>query len=144
LLAMFPNMLAILFIMGLMAVFKLPFDMFTMLIGSIAIGLSVDNTIHFMHNFRRYYRKTGNVEKAVERTLLTSGRALFITTAVLSIGFFIYTFASMKNLFFFGLLTGLAIALALVTNFFLTPALMALVARFADLFPREVGQNENL
>jgi len=142
LLAMFPNTLAILFVMGLMAVFNWPFDMFTMLIGSIAIGLSVDNTIHFMHNFRRYYRETGNVEKAVEETLLTTGRALFITTAVLSIGFFIYAFASMKNLFYFGLLTGMTIALALVTNFFLTPALMALVARFANLFPREVGYDE--
>jgi len=142
LLAMFPNMLAILFVMGLMTVFNFPFDMFTMLIGSIAIGLSVDNTIHFMHNFRRYYRKTGMVEKAVEETLLTSGRALFITTAVLSIGFFIYTFASMQNLFYFGLLTGMTIALALVTNFFLTPALMALVARFSGLFPKKAGYEE--
>ena len=141
LLAMFPNMLAILFVMGLVAVFNWPFDMFTMLIGSIAIGLCVDNTIHFMHNFRRYYRKTGNVEKAVEETLLTTGRALFISTVVLSIGFFIYAFASMKNLFYFGLLTGMTIALALVANFFLTPALLALVARFSNLFPREVSND---
>ncbi|MBW2678985.1 MAG: MMPL family transporter, partial [Deltaproteobacteria bacterium] len=53
LLAMLPNLLAISIVMGLMAVFNFPFDLFTMLIGSIAIGLAVDNTIHFMHNFRR-------------------------------------------------------------------------------------------
>ena len=112
LLAMFPNLLAILMVMGLMTVFDFPFNLFTMLIGSIAIGLAVDNTIHFMHNFRRYFSASGDVGQAVEETLLTSGRALLVTTVVLSIGFFIYMFASMNNLFDFGLLTGITIILA--------------------------------
>jgi predicted RND superfamily exporter protein len=129
LLAMLPNLLAILFVMGLMGIFDFPFDLFTMLIGSIAIGLAVDNTIHFMHNFRRYFAETGDVPRAVRETLLTTGRALFVTTVVLSIGFFIYMFATMNNLFYFGLLTGITIILALVANFFLAPALMALIHR---------------
>jgi len=138
LLAMLPNLLAILFVMGLMGVFDFPFDLFTMLIGSIAIGLAVDNTIHFMHNFRRYFAETGDVPRAVRETLLTTGRALFVTTVVLSIGFFIYMFAMMKNLFYFGLLTGITIILALVANFFLAPALMALIHRPTHLSPKEV------
>jgi len=129
LLAMLPNLLAISIVMGLMAVFNFPFDLFTMLIGSIAIGLAVDNTIHFMHNFRRYFAEAGDVPRAVRETLLTTGRALFVTTVVLSLGFFIYMFATMNNLFYFGLLTGLTIILALVANFFLAPALMALIHR---------------
>lgn len=54
LVSMVPNLLPIVLTMGLMPVFGMPLDMFTMLIGSIAIGLAVDDTIHFMHNFRRY------------------------------------------------------------------------------------------
>ena len=139
LLAMLPNLLAILFVMGLMGLFYFPFDLFTMLIGSIAIGLAVDNTIHFMHNFRRYFAETGDVPRAVRETLLTTGRALFVTTVVLSIGFFIYMFATMNNLFYFGLLTGITIILALVANFFLAPALMALIHRPAHLAQKEVN-----
>lgn len=137
LLAMFPNLLAILIVMGLMGVYQLPFDLFTMLLGSIAIGLAVDNTIHFMHNFRRYFTQTGDVAAAVRKTFLTTGRALFITTVVLSIGFFIYMFAAMNNLFYFGLLTGITIVLALVANFLLAPALMALIYRSNHLAKKE-------
>ncbi|MGD9043725.1 MAG: MMPL family transporter [Desulfobacterales bacterium] len=139
LLAMLPNLLAILFVMGLMWIFDFPFDLFTMLIGSIAIGLAVDNTIHFMHNFRRYFAETGDVSHAVRETLLSTGRALFVTTVVLSIGFFIYMFAAMNNLFYFGLLTGITIILALVANFFLAPALMALIHRPTHLVQKEVS-----
>jgi hypothetical protein len=136
---MLPNLLAILFVMGLMWIFDFPFDLFTMLIGSIAIGLAVDNTIHFMHNFRRYFAETGDVSHAVRETLLSTGRALFVTTVVLSIGFFIYMFAAMNNLFYFGLLTGITIILALVANFFLAPALMALIHRPTHLVQKEVS-----
>lgn len=129
LLAMLPNILAILLVMGLMKIFNFPFNLFTMLIGSIALGLAVDNTIHFMHNFRRYFGSMGDVPRAVRETLLTSGRALLVTTVVLSIAFFIYMFASMNNLFHFGLLTGVTIILALSANFFLTPALLTMVYR---------------
>jgi hypothetical protein len=110
-----------------------------MLNGSIAIGLAVDNTIHFMHNFRRYFAETGDVSHAVRETLLSTGRALFVTTVVLSIGFFIYMFAAMNNLFYFGLLTGITIILALVANFFLAPALMALIHRPTHLVQKEVS-----
>ena len=139
LLAILPNLLAILLVMGLIAVFDFPFDLFTMLIGSIAIGLAVDNTIHFMHNFRRYFGETGDVPRAVRETLLTTGRALLVTTVVLSLGFFIFMFASMNNLFYFGLLTGITIILALVANFFLAPALMALINRPAHFAQKEVN-----
>jgi len=77
-----------------------------------------------MHNFRRYHLETGDVADAVRRTLLTSGRAMLVTSIVLCIGFFIYMFSILTNLFNFGLLTGFAIAMALLADFFLAPALM--------------------
>jgi predicted RND superfamily exporter protein len=102
--------------------------MFTMMVASIAIGLAVDDTVHFIYNFKRYYTESGNVRDAVGHTLHPAGRAMLTTSIVLSIGFFLFMFASMNNVFNFGLLVGLAIVLALVGDFFLAPALMALSA----------------
>jgi hydrophobe/amphiphile efflux-3 (HAE3) family protein len=143
LISMIPSLLAILLVMGIMILFDFPFDMFTMLIGSIAVGLAVDNMIHLMHNFRRYYGETNNTRLAFRETFHTAGRALVVATVVLSIGFFIYMFASMNNLFHFGLLTGITIILALVANFILAPAFVTLITRPAPPAEKEVHHNEN-
>jgi len=124
LVSMIPNLTPIILTLGLMGWLGLPLDLFTMLIGSIAIGLAVDDTIHFMHNYRRYHHATGSVREAVRKTLLTSGRAMVVTTIVLSIGFFLYMAANLSNLVNFGLLTGFTIITALLADLFLAPALM--------------------
>jgi hypothetical protein len=62
---MIPNFLPILMGLGLMGALDLPLDMMSMLVGSIALGLAVDDTVHFLHNFRRYFDETGSVSKAV-------------------------------------------------------------------------------
>jgi predicted RND superfamily exporter protein len=109
--------------------------MFTMLTGSIAIGLAVDDTIHFMHNFRRYFAESGDVRAAVHRTLHTTGRAMLVTSVVLALGFYIFMFAAMKNVVQFGFLVGSAILLALLADFLLAPALMVVLnpAKAEDL-----------
>ncbi len=126
-LSMVPNLVPIMVILGLMGWLDISFDLSTILIGSITIGIVVDDTIHFMHNFRRYVEETGDVAVAVRSTMLTTGRAMLITTVVLASGFFITTLAEMKNTAVFGLLTGSAVVLALVADYFLAPALMTLV-----------------
>ena len=130
-LAMLPNLTPIAVTMGLMWALGLPLNLFTMLVGSIAIGLAVDDTIHFMHNFRRYHAETGDVYDSVHRTLHTTGRAMLVTSVVLAVGFFIFTLASLNNIIDFGVLTGTAIVLALAANFILAPALMVLVHKEA-------------
>ncbi len=124
LLSMLPNLTPIMFGVAFMVVFDLPLDMFTILIGAIAIGMVVDDTIHYMHNFKRYYSLYGSVDKAIHLTLASTGRAIFITSIVLSSGFFVFMFASMTNLFNFGLITGITVLMAMLTNLFLTGALM--------------------
>jgi len=89
--------------------------------------LAVDDTVHFMHNFQRYYRRSGDTVEAITHTLHTSGRAMVVTTVVLSLGFFIFMRSEMNNLFNFGGLTGLAIILALAADLLLAPALMTLI-----------------
>jgi len=137
LLSMIPNITPIVIMLGIMGFLSLPMDAFTMLVGSIAIGLAVDDTIHFMHNFRRYYEKTGDPVAAVHETMHTAGRAMLVTTVVLSIGFFIFTLAAMNNLINFGLLTGITIIMALLADYFLAPALMVIANKPKNL--RENG-----
>ncbi|SFV71039.1 Predicted exporter of the RND superfamily [hydrothermal vent metagenome] len=130
LLSMIPNLAPIIVGLLLMVIFGIPLDMFTLLIGSIAIGLAVDDTIHFMHNFRRYYLKHGDASKAIEETFFTTGKAMLITSIVLSLGFFAYIMANMISVQNFGLLTGSVIVLALLSDLLLAPALMMVVTKW--------------
>ena len=127
LIAMIPNLLPIILVMGVMGLTGMPLDAFTMLIGSIALGLAVDDTVHFMHNFQRYYRQSGDTVEAIIHTLHTAGRAMVVTTIVLTLGFLIFTQSEMNNLHNFGALTGMAIVLALLADILLAPALMTLI-----------------
>lgn len=124
LVAMVPNLSPIILVMGLLYVIGAPLDMFTMLIASIAIGLSVDDTVHFMYHYRQYRLNGIDNENAIKLTLENSGRAMMITTAVLALGFFVFMASAMNNLFYFGLLTGLTILLALLADFIIAPALL--------------------
>jgi hypothetical protein len=129
LLSMVPNVAPIIVALGVMGFVGWPMDMFTMLIGSIAIGLAVDDTTHFMHNFHRYFHETNDARQAVRNTLVTSGRAMLVTTIVLATAFFTYIASDMANIFRFGLLTGTALIFALVADFLLAPAIMTLIAQ---------------
>ncbi|MGH0032191.1 MAG: efflux RND transporter permease subunit [Myxococcota bacterium] len=125
--AMIPNLAPIAVVLGAMGWLGRPLDTFTMLVGSIAIGLAVDDTIHFMHNFRHYLDKYGDPRRAVAETLATTGQALLITSLVLTTGFAIYTFATMEPMVFFGIATGSAIVLAFLADIIMAPALMTLL-----------------
>ncbi len=129
LLSMIPNLVPIIMGLFIMYVANIPLDMFTLLIGSIAIGLAVDDTIHFMHNFMRYYQKTGESAEAIRATFFTTGKAMVITTIVLSLGFYAYMMAQMVSVHNFGLLTGSVIVLALLADLLLAPALMIVAAK---------------
>jgi len=129
LLSMIPNLTPILLGLLIMVIKPIPLDMFTLLIGSIAIGLAVDDTIHFMHNFRRYYLESKDYAKAIEQTFFTTGKAMVITTIVLSLGFFAYMMANMIAVQNFGLLTGTVIIFALLADLLLAPALMIVAAK---------------
>ena len=124
LLSMIPSLLPILTVLAAMQLLGVPLDMLTMLIGSIAIGLTVDDNIHFMHGFRKLYMKTGDPVFAVEKTLLSTGRAMLITSIVLSLGFLVYVQAEMTIMAGFGIITAVCIVLALLASYLVAPALM--------------------
>ncbi len=119
LLSMFATIIPVVLVFGIMGVAKSPLDMATILVGSIVIGLVVDDTIHFLHHFRREFDGCGNVEVAVKETLGTTGR-------VLCEGFLIDTTSFLANTRRFGRFTGWAGLFSLAAAFFLMPALLRL------------------
>jgi hypothetical protein len=126
---MCPNLLPLFMVFGLISLMGIKLDINTLFIGSLAIGLVVDDTIHFMYNFRKYFIKTGNARKALRETFLGTGRALLITTIVLSMNFFVLVLSTLNHSIKFGFFTGVAIIFALLADFFLSPALLFLLTR---------------
>ncbi|MCR9095224.1 MAG: MMPL family transporter [bacterium] len=133
LVAMLPNLFPIFLTLGLMGWTGQPLEMFSLLIGSVALGLAVDDTIHFMHGFRRTYAATGSVEIAVRETLQTTGQALLFTSVVLSCGFLVYLFSEMNNLWRFGLFTAFSVTMAFFADVLFAPALMKIMARWSSV-----------
>ena len=129
LVSMAPNLMPILVVMGTMGWSGAPLDMLGALIGGVALGLVVDDTIHILHGFRREYERTGDIEESTRRVMRSTGRALFFTTAVLAAAFSAFGLAETTPLSNFGWLTTQAIVLAFVFDVFLSPALLTLVYR---------------
>ena len=133
LIAMIPNLFPIVLTLGLMGWTNQPLEMFSLLIGSVALGLAVDDTIHFMHGFRRRYAQTGSVEQAVRETLRTTGQALLFTSVVLAFGFLIYVLSDLNNLTRFGAFTAFSITMAFFADVMLAPALMKATIAFSSI-----------
>jgi predicted RND superfamily exporter protein len=129
LVAMIPNLIPIYLVLAFMGYADVPLDAGTLLIGGVIIGLAVDDTIHFMHRFGRYYDERGDVYYAVHETLATTGTALLFTSIVLASGFAVFLMSYMQNSFWFGALCLLGTVVAFVADIVLAPALMVLVTR---------------
>jgi len=127
LVAMIPNLIPVFMVLGLMGWLDIPLDMTSLLIGGIVIGLAVDDTIHFMHKFNRYYEDTGSATEAVRATLTTTGRALLFTSLVLGLGFAVFFFSYLNNTAWFGAIVSFACFVAFLADVLVGPALMVLV-----------------
>jgi len=133
LISLIPNIMPILLTIGIMGWISIPLDMANMLLGTVAIGLAVDDTIHFLHNFRKYLDQTGNTREAVRQTMLTTGRAMVFTTVILVTGFCMFVFSAFPPLFTFGLAIGVTLFTALLADILLVPAIMTILIRFRRL-----------
>ena len=129
LLSMIPNLTPVILTLGYMGWSGVKVDGLTMMVGAIVLGLAVDDTIHFKHNYPRYYERSGDPRAAIHETLHTTGRALLVTSLVLAAGFFVFLGAYMSNVRLFGLLSGGAILVAFVANVLLASSLMMLSSR---------------
>jgi predicted RND superfamily exporter protein len=134
---MLPNLAPVILGLGIMGWLDLPLDYVRLLIAPVAIGISVDFTIHLVTRYRHEFLEQGAYESALQASMQDVGRALFITALVLVVGFLVFTFSVMDSQVSFGLLLAAVIAVALLANFFLMPALMMTFEPFGP--PREVA-----
>ncbi|MGX9416520.1 efflux RND transporter permease subunit [Vibrio sp. WJH972] len=123
-LAMIPNMAPIIVVMGFMHPMGIPLDMLTMLVATIAIGIAVDNTVHFTHHFRYGLEQGHTSYNAMLDAFAGAGQALLTTCIVLTVGFYVFLFSEVSSVFNLGFLCGTAFILALISNFTLTPFLL--------------------
>ena len=119
-----PNLLAATFVLGLMGLINLPLDMMTITIAAIAIGIAVDNSIHYIYRFREEYESTKDYELSLYRAHDSIGRAIFFTSITIIFGFSILVLSNFVPTIIFGLLTGLAMLIALLAVLTLLPKLI--------------------
>lgn len=124
LIAMVPNLAPVVLTLGAMGWLDLPLDYIRLFIASVAIGISVDDTIHHMTRFRLEFRRCGSYEQALRASMSDVGRALVITSIVLVVGFLVFTFSRLDTYLTFGALLAGTITVALVADFLLVPALV--------------------
>ena len=129
LLAMIPNLFPFVIALGVMGYLDIPLNTYNLIGGSIAIGIAVDDTIHFFHNFRRYYRRSGDINFAVSETLGSAGRAMMATTLILVASFWMRLFSDLKVVADFGLVVGIVLLLAFLADVLLAPALLRVYYR---------------
>jgi len=124
LLSMIPNVLPIMVSVLVMLAFEIPLNLSNILIASIAIGICVDDTIHFFHHFRQGYLQFEDVEKAIEYAIESTGRAMFLTTVVLVLGLASYLGGTLTSLVHFGILVNICVVLALFSDLLFAPAIL--------------------
>jgi predicted RND superfamily exporter protein len=129
LLSVIPNLFPVLLVLGVMGWAGIGIDASTLMVGGIILGLAVDDTIHFFHNYERVFRQSGDVRRSIKETLETAGLAIVTTSLVLAAGFSSFGFAYMTNVSTLGFLLAFATLAALAGDLFLVPALLILVCR---------------
>ncbi len=124
LIAIFPNVLSIGVVLGFMGWMGIPLDMMTITIAAISVGIAVDNTIHYIHRFRHEFTIDRNYLAAMHRSHESIGYAMYYTSITIIIGFSILVLSKFIPSIYFGLLTGLAMLIALVAALTLLPQLL--------------------
>ncbi|WP_339767900.1 efflux RND transporter permease subunit [uncultured Paraglaciecola sp.] len=123
--AVIPNILTTLVILGVMGWLGIALDLMTITISAIAMGIAVDDTIHFVHRYLEEINKeNADASKAIKRTFKSVGYALIYTTTIIAVGFSLLSFSDFVPSILFGLLTCLAMVLAFVTDTTLLPVLL--------------------
>ena len=137
LISIIPNALPIVFVLGLMGYAGYGLNMGTAIIASIAIGIVVDDTIHFFSHFRAELKETGDRSRAMTAALTKVGKALCFTTMILVAGFGVFLFSDSWIMANYGVLSGAAVLVALLGDLFLGPVLLSRLRLFS---PKQRGR----
>lgn len=125
-----PNLLAAAVILGVMGWTKIPLDMMTITIASITLGIAVDNSIHYLYRFRSELPRLQDYVSTLHYCHANIGRAIFYTAITIIVGFSILVLSNFLPTIFFGLLTALGMAIALLASLTLLPRLILITRPF--------------
>jgi len=125
--AIFPNILSVGVVLGFMGWAGIPLDMMTITIAAISVGIAVDDTIHYIHRFKREFEKDRNYLAAMHRSHESIGYAMYYTSVTIIIGFSILVLSNFIPGIYFGVLTVLAMAIALLSALTLLPQLIIFI-----------------
>jgi predicted RND superfamily exporter protein/CRP-like cAMP-binding protein len=124
-LALIPNVVPTIILFGIMGWFGFSLNVSTSMIAAIAIGIAIDDTVHLLSSFNSELRRSGSQQRAVVYAIRTAGQAAVFITVALAAGFFIVCLSNFQPVRHFGLLSGITMGVALVTELLFTPALLA-------------------
>jgi len=125
LLSLVPNLAPIILNFGLMGWMGIPLSVGTSIVAAIALGIAVDDTIHFMVRYQKELGKTNDQNKAIYATLHKEGRPILFTSIALCMGFLVFLLSNFGPIYYFGLLAAWVMVWALLADLFLTPLLMS-------------------
>ena len=132
LLAMIPNLFPIFILVGAAGWIGFPFDADTLIVIPIAIGIAVDDTIHFLTHYRTKLLEGADQETAIATTIEEVGQAMTYTTVILIMSFLTFTFLLYKPMTAFGVLSSISIGSALIADVFIIPILLRHFKPFAQ------------
>jgi predicted RND superfamily exporter protein len=127
-----PNFIAAFFILGIIGMLGIPLDMMTITIAAITIGIAVDNSIHYIYRFKEEFKKINNYNKTLDRCHSTVGIAILNTSITIVFGFSILVLSNFIPTIYFGMFTGLAMLLAMISVLTLLPKLILTYKPFGD------------
>ena len=119
-----PNILASTFILGLIGLLKIPLDIMTITIAAISIGISVDNTIHYIYRYKENLKSGKSHSEIIEKTHLTVGNAVLITSISITAGFLTLCLSNFVPTVYFGLFTSLAMIFAMIGVLITLPSIL--------------------
>ena len=125
-----PNFIAAFFILGIIGLLEIPLDMMTITIAAITIGIAVDNSIHYIYRFREEFEKIKDYNQTVDRCHGTVGVAILNTSITIVFGFSILVLSNFIPTIYFGVFTGIAMLLALISVLTLLPKLILVLKPF--------------
>ena len=125
-----PNFIAAFFILGIIGMLGIPLDMMTITIAAITIGIAVDNSIHYIYRFKEEFKKINNYNSTVDRCHNTVGVAILNTSITIVFGFSILILSNFIPTIYFGVFTGIAMLLALISVLTLLPKLIIVLKPF--------------
>jgi len=127
-----PNFIAAFFILGIIGLMGIPLDMMTITIAAITIGIAVDNSIHYIYRFKEEFKKINNYNKTLDRCHSTVGIAILNTSITIVFGFSILILSNFIPTIYFGVFTGIAMLLAMISVLTLLPKLLLIYKPFGE------------